>query len=373
MSLAALSPIRKKIDRLDNHILSLLNERLRLVKQIGKLKGQFTLPFYDPSREKKIIARLRRKNSGPLTDEALRRIFGELFSAARNMVRPLRVAYLGPGGTFTEQAARQHFGSAPQFVPMSTIAEIFEEVEDGRVDYGVTPVENSAEGMVTHTLDALIRSNLYVVAEEHLRVRLALLSRTSRLGDIREIYSHTHGLALASAWISRHLPSALLHEVTSTGAAAQMARARRRTAAVASEIAAGAYGLKILATGIDSTRQNQTRFLVLGKTISPRSGADKTSIAFSLKDRVGALNRVLTCFARHRINLTRIESRPARSTRGRTATVRRPAIRSPFEYVFFVDFLGHVEDPPVRKAVASVRAECEELRMFGSFPRNPAL
>lgn len=369
MSLSALAPLRQKIDRLDTQILSLLNERLRLVGQITRLKGRYAMPSYDPTREKKIFERLRKRNPGPLTDEALRRIFSELVSASRNLVRTLRVAYLGPRWTFTEQAARHHFGSATTYVPMSTISEIFSEVEDGRVDYGVTPVENSNEGAVTHTLDALLLSNLHIVAEESLRVRLSLLSKSSRLKDISDVYSHAHGLAQAAPWLARHLPYARKHEVVSTGAAAKLVRDRKRAAAIASDLAAGAYNLKILASGIESSRQNLTRFLVIGKNLSPKSGNDKTSLAFYLKDRVGALNRVLRCFARRRINLTRIESRPARPGH---LSDRKAAGRSPFDYVFFVDFLGHVEEPSVRRAVAEVRSECEELRIFGSFPSNPA-
>jgi len=372
MSLSALAPLRQKIDRVDAHILSLLNERLHLVEQVTKLKGRYALPHYDPTREKKIFERLRKQNRGPLTDEALRRIFGELVSASRNLVRTIRVAYLGPRWTFTEQASRLHFGSATTYVPMSSISEIFSEVEDGRVDYGVTPVENSSEGIVTHTLDALLTSNLYIVAEESLRVRLALLSRSAHLKDIRDVYSHAHGLAQAGLWLSRHLPHARKHEVASTGAAAKLVRGKKRAAAIASELAAGAYDLKILSTGIESSRQNLTRFLVIGKNLSPKSGNDKTSIAFYLKDRVGALNHVLHCFARHHINLTRIESRPARATLGQVgqSANRKSSGRNPFDYIFFVDFLGHMDDAPIRKAIAEVRSECEELRIFGSFPCN---
>ena len=375
MSLSALAPLRRKIDRLDAAILSLLNQRLRLVGQIGGIKGRYDLPFYDPTREKKIFERLKKQNHGPLTDDALRRIFGELFSAARNLIRPLKIAYLGPRWTFTEQAASRHFGSAPEYVPMSTISEIFAEVESGRVDYGVTPVENSNEGVMTHTLDALLTSNLFIVAEESLRVRLAVLSRSARLREIRDVYSHAHGLAQAAAWLARHIPQAVTHEVASTGAAAKLVSGKKRAAAIASETAAGAYDLKVLASGIESSRQNLTRFLVLGKNISPKSGNDKTSLAFYLKDRVGVLNHVLQCFARHKINLTRIESRPAKGLRGLTggSTDRKPAGRSPFDYVFFVDFLGHMDDRPVRRALALVRSQCEELRLFGSFPCNSAL
>src|SRR3990167_4774876 len=364
MSLSALVPLRRKIDRVDMQILSLLNDRLRMVREIAKLKGRHALPFYDPTREKKIFERLRRKNHGPLTDEALRRIFSELVSASRNLARPLRIAYLGPRWTFTEQAARAHFGSSTVFVPMSTISAIFSEVEDGRVDYGVTPVENSNEGVVTHTLDALLTSNLYIVAEESLRVRLAVLSKSSRLGRIRDVYSHAHGLAQAKLWIARHLPHARPHEVASTGVAAKLASRRPRGAAIASELAAAAYNLKVLATGVESSRQNLTRFLVIGKSISPKSGKDKTSIAFYLKDRVGALNHVLRCFARHRINLTRIESRPARLGRdGAASSAGRLRSRSPFDYIFFVDFMGHLDDPAARKAIVEVRSQCEELRI----------
>lgn len=368
MTISALSPLRKKIDRLDVTILSLLNDRLRLVGQISKLKGRYALPHYDPTREKKIFERLRKRNSGPLTDEAIHRIFGELFSASRSLLRPLRVAYLGPRWTFTEQAARQRFGSSAEYVPMSGISAIFSEVDDGRADYGVTPVENSNEGIVTHTLDALLTSNLFIVAEESLRVRLALLSKSGRLSDIRDVYSHAHGLAQASVWLARHLPQARRHEVASTGAAASLARGRKRAAAIASESAGRAYDLKILESGIEFARQNLTRFLVLGKSLSPRSGNDKTSIAFYLKDRVGALNHVLRCFARRRINLTRIESRPARA---RTATSGIAGSRRPFDYVFFVDFMGHLEDSAIRKTLAEVRSQCEELRIFGSFSGSP--
>jgi len=371
---AVLAPIRRKIDRLDAQILAWINERLRLVRQIGSLKGQFDLPLYDPTREKKIFDRLRRKNRGPLPDEALRRIFAELFSTSRNLARPQRIAYLGPSGTFTEQAARQHFGSAPDYMSMPTIAAVFSDVEDDRADYGVTPVENSSEGVVNHTMDALLKSNLFIVAEESLRVRLALLSKSSRLDRIREVYSHSHGLAQASQWLARHLPGVRQHEVASTAAAALVVRRHSRAAAIGSEPLASAYGLNILASGIEASRQNRTRFLVLGKSLSPRSGADRTSLAFYLKDRVGALNRVLRIFSQNRINLTRIESRPARSSGGlgRAGIARqRSSVRSPFDYVFFIDFAGHIEDPLVRRALAKVRSECEELRIFGSYPTNP--
>ncbi|MBI4178023.1 prephenate dehydratase [bacterium] len=382
MKLSELTPLRKRIDRLDTHILSLLNDRLRLVRQIGQLKGRYDLPYYDPTREKKIFERLNRRNSGPLSADALRRIFGELFSASRNLERPLRVAFLGPRWTFTEQAARQHFGSAPAYAPVSAIADIFSEVERGDADYGVVPIENSTEGLVSHTFEALLRSPLYVVAEEFIRVRLALLSRAPRLKDIRDVYSHAHGLAQASSWLSRHLPGVRTHEVSSTSAAAKLVRRRKRAAAIASELAARAYELNVLAPSIESSSQNQTRFLILGKSLSPRSGTDKTSLAFVLKDKVGALNHILSHFARRRINLTRIESRPSR----KFSRISRPAAPSAgvsdagrnrhgrnggaFGYIFFVDFLGHMTDPGVRQALARVRTECEELRIFGSFPRS---
>lgn len=365
MKLADLTKLRRRIDRVDTQILSLLNERLRLVGQIGKLKGRYSLPYYDPTREKKIFERLRRRNAGPLTDEALKRIFTELFSASRNLERPLRVAFLGPRWTFTEQASRQHFGSAPAYVPLPAISEIFSEVERGDADYGVVPIENSNEGIVTHTFDALLSSNLFIVAEESLRVRLALLSRSTRLKDIRDVFSHAHGLAQASTWLARHLPNVRPHEVGSTAAAAKLVRGKKRAGAIASELAADAYSLNVLAGGIESSTENRTRFLILGKNISPRSGTDKTSLAFVLKDRVGALNHILGHFARHRINLTRIESRPSSKYAS-----RRARGKNAFGYVFFVDFLGHITDPNVRQALARVRSECEELRIFGSFPCN---
>lgn len=358
-----LAPLRRKIDTLDAQILANINARLRLVAQVSAVKGRFDLPVYDPTREKKIFAELRRRNRGPLTDDAMRRIFGELFSISRNLVRPLRVAYLGPQWTFTAQAARQHFGSACTFVPAPGIQGIFSEVEDDRVDYGVTPVETSDGGVLTHTLDALLSSNLHIVAEESLHVRLALVSRSAQLRDIRDVYSHANGFSQSALWLARHLPHVRRHEVSSTSAAAQIASRRRRSAAICSELAAEAHDLNVLATRIESSRRNITRFLVLGKNISPKSGNDKTSVAFYLKDRVGALNRVLARFARGHINLTRIESRPAKIGPG----------RRPFDYVFFVDLLGHIEDAPVRKAMAEVRSECEEVRIFGSYPSNSPL
>jgi len=351
-----LKNLRQKIDKIDNKILRLLNQRTRAAREIAKLKAKTKQEFYAPHREKKIVDRLLKKNKGPLPNETLRGIFQEILNASRSMQKKLRVAYLGPEATFTHLAAVKNFGRYAAFTPVKSIADVFSEVEKGRSDYGVVPIENSTEGVINHTLDMFVTSELKICSELLLEISHNLLSKASELREIKRIYSHPQAIAQSRNWIEDNLPNAELVETSSTAKAAEMAEKDPESGAIASSLAASLYDLKIIAERIEDNVQNFTRFLVIGKSFPAKSGQDKTSILFSVKDRVGALHDMLTPFRENNINLTKIESRPTK-------------LRA-WEYIFFVDFIGHLEDENVRRALRQLERECLLLKMLGSYPRS---
>jgi chorismate mutase / prephenate dehydratase len=353
---ASIPALRRQIDRIDDQLLRLLNRRARVALAIAEQKARSNSGVYAPAREKGVLARLQRLNRGPLPEPLVRAIFREIISASRSLEQRLRIAYFGPEGTFTHLAARQQFGAAADYLPEASIAEVFHEVENGRADLGVVPVENSTEGMVAHTLDLLAESPLAICAEISLHVRHNLLARPgTTLGDVQCVAAHPQALAQCRRWLAEHMPAAPIEAEASNARAAERARDEPGVAAIAAAAAAETYGLAFLADGIQDEPANLTRFLVLGShDASQASGDDKTSILFSVRDEVGVLARMLRPFAAHGIDLIKIESRPLR---GR-----------PWEYVFFLDLKGHRRERRVQQALGEVTRGALRLKVLGSYP-----
>jgi chorismate mutase / prephenate dehydratase len=346
--------LRIKIDEIDSQILQLLNRRAELAIEIGRIKAEQNLTFHVPQREEQIYARLAASNKGPFPSQALRPVFREVISACLSLEHPHRVAYLGPPATFSHLAAMERFGLSAQFLAMRSIAEVFAEVEKANADYGVVPVENSTEGVVSHTLDMFVDSGLLICGEVVVEATLHLLSRAEGLGEVRQIYSHPHALAEARKWLEQNSPRIPVVETSSTSAAAETAASEPGAAAIASELAASLYGLRVLQRRIEDHPNNLTRFLIIGRKAAEPSAADKTSILFSIKDRVGTLHRMLQPFAEQEINLTKIESRPSK--------------KKVWEYIFYVDFEGHAGEARIQRALEALKDECVFLKVLGSYP-----
>ncbi|MEW6095311.1 MAG: prephenate dehydratase [bacterium] len=347
-----LNKFREKIDEIDDQILELLNRRVEIAKEIGKFKRKRGIEAYQPDREREVYDRLCKKNKGLFPNKTLKVLYREIMSASRAWEEPLKIAYLGPEATFTHQAALEKFGASCEFIPKKSISEIFDEVESGRANYGVVPIENSSEGVITHTLDMFIDSELKICSEIILKISQNLLSN-NHLEDIKRVYYHVQSFAQSRSWLENNLPNVEYIEVSSTAEAARRA-AQENCAAIASELAANIYNLNIVIKGIETGKENYTRFLVIGREVSAPTGNDKTSILFSIKDRVGALHDMLIPFAKHGINLTKIESRPSR--------------KQVWEYIFFLDLQGHVKDENVKEALSELENLCLFLKLLGSYP-----
>jgi chorismate mutase / prephenate dehydratase len=348
--------LRKKIDTVDEQILRLLNERTEAVLKIGKIKATKGEQFYVPNREKAIITNLLKKNKGPLPKEALKEIFREILTTSLSLQKKLKIAYFGPEATFTHLAAIKNFGNQADFIPVKSIADVFEEVENDRADYGVVPIENSTEGIINHTLDMFIDSDLTICSEIMMKISQNLISREKDISKISKIYSHPQPIAQSRNWIEDNLPNAQLFEVASTSVASGLVSKTSGSAAIASKLAASLFKLNILASNIEDKADNMTRFLVIGRSFPETSGDDKTSILFSIKDRVGGLYDMLIPFKKNGINLTKIESRPSK--------------RKAWEYIFFVDFIGHVKNQKVKKALDELAGKCQYLKVLGSYPKS---
>lgn len=355
MAKEKLNELRERIDQIDDQILELLNRRAEVVKEVGRTKVNSSQEFYVPGREQAIFERLTR-NAGPFPVDGVRRVFREIISASLALEQPMKIAYLGPPATFTHQAALRQFGLSAHLVAQKSIPAVFEEVCRGRAPYGVVPVENSTEGVVSHTLDMFIRSELKINAEILLEIEHNLLSLTGRMEDVRKIVSHPQALAQCRQWLEENLPDMALVDVSSTALAAQMAAEDESVAAIAGEVAASLYGLKIVKQKIEDNPNNFTRFLVIGRNIPAPSAQDKTSVMFSVKDEPGILYRMLEPFSKRGINLSKIESRPMK--------------KKAWEYVFFLDMDGHVQDSAVAGAIDELRSCCQELRILGSYSRS---
>src|SRR5262245_5599205 len=345
---------RSRIDDLDNQILNLLNQRAEAARSIGDLKRRQDAPSYVPERESEILRRLTAVNRGPLPGAAVRAVWTEILSGCRALEGPLVVAYLGPRATFTHQAALQRFGSGADYRPVRTIVDVFEEVERGSAHYGVVPVENTTEGAVNVTLDRLAESSAMICGELALDIAQYLLSHAGELGEIKRVLSHPQGLAQCRVWLNQHLPDGPRGEVSSTAGAAEIAAGDRSAAAIASELAGRLYGVPVLRARIEDNRQNSTRFLVIGTQPAGPTGRDKTSILFAMRNEPGTLHGILEPLARLGINLTKIESRPAK--------------RRPWEYVIFVDLEGHRDAAPVAQALEEIGERTLFLRVLGSYP-----
>ncbi len=347
--------LRQEIDAVDDRLLELLNRRAALVIEVGRLKSAKKDDFHVPNREREIYDRLTAGNPGPFPNEGLRSVFREIISASLALEAPMKVAFFGPKATFTHQAAMQQFGLSAELVPQKSIPAVFEEVEKGRAQYGVVPVENSTEGMVSHTLDMFMESDLKINAEVLLEIHHYLLSRTGRLEDIRKVYSHLQPIAQCRSWLAEHLPNVPVVDVASTAVAAQIVSEDYTAAAIASEHAATMYDLKIVWERIEDQVNNFTRFLIIARKLAERSGDDKTSLMFSVKDEVGILYRMLEPFAKRGINLSKIESRPLK--------------KKAWEYIFFLDLMGHIGDPTIAEAVQELKQCCQFVKVLGSYPR----
>ena len=341
--------LRGEIDRLDDELAALVQRRASLAQKIGELKGG--APAYRPERESEILRRIGTK-SGPLAPERLVTVFREIISACRALEQSIRVSYLGPEGTFSEQAVRKHFGRAVEGLASASVDEAFRSAESGSAQFTVVPVENSTEGVVGRTLDLLLATPLRICGEVELRVQQNLLCRTDDMGSIKKIYSHAQSLAQCNGWLSQHLPRAERVPVTSNADAARRAAEEAGAAAVAGEAAAERYGLKVLSKGIEDDPNNTTRFLVLGNLDPAPTGKDRTSLVMSAENKPGAVHALLTPLAKHRVSMTRIESRPSRARL--------------WEYMFFIDVEGHQKDERVAAALAELKAPY--LKILGSYP-----
>ncbi|NLC70631.1 MAG: prephenate dehydratase [Desulfuromonadaceae bacterium] len=354
-----LDNLRQKIDAIDDQILELLNRRSALVIEVGRLKAANGLPFFVPSRERAIYDRLAANNPGPFPSSAIRSVYREIISASLSLEQPLSVAYLGPKATFTQEAAIRQFGLSARFVPAKSIPAVFDEVNRARADYGVVPVENSNEGIVSHTLDMFLDSELKIYAEILLEVTQSLLSLSGRMEDVRKVVSHPHALAQCRNWLEENLPEVPQVDVSSTARAAEMAMEDGDCAALASEMAATLYGLRVVQRKIEDNPNNFTRFLVIARTSPQPSSHDKTSLMFSVRDAPGILCRMLEPFRKRNINLTKIESRPIK--------------KKAWEYVFFLDLEGHLSQPEIAAAVEELRSHCQFVKVLGSYPRTITL
>jgi len=353
-----LSEHRKEIDRIDDEILRLLNIRSKSVIEIGRLKKQQDADanLHTPAREAAIIERLVAQNTGPFPSEGIRPVYREIMSASLSLEGPQKVAYLGPRATFTHMACMQKFGSSAQYIPVHSIKEVFSEVERGRANFGVVPIENTTEGVVNHTLDMFIDSNLLIYGEVLQEVSHHLLSKSGAAEEVKKISSHPHAIAQCRNWLENHMPHVPVSEVASTARAAELCLDDPSIAAIASQLAAELYGLKVIKSRIEDNLNNFTRFLVLSPKAPERTGKDKTSLMLSIKDKVGALYDLLRPFASHGLSMTKIESRPSR--------------RKAWEYIFFVDIEGHIEEDRVKKAVEDITGRCLFMKVLGSYPAH---
>ena len=345
--------LRLEIDALDDELLALLNRRAALAAKIGTLKGG--APAYRPERESQILRRIS-SSPGIVSPEAVAAVFREIISACRGLEEAIRVAYLGPEGTFSEQAVRKHFGRTVEAQPVASVDEAFRSAESGATQFSVVPVENSTEGAVGRTLDLLLQTPLRICGEVELRVQQYLLSLTKNISSVRKIYSHSQSLAQCNGWLDKNLPGVARIPVTSNAEAARRAAKEKGTAAIAGAAAGERYGLKALARSIEDSPDNTTRFLVLGKLEPAPTGRDRTSLVMSAQNRPGAVHGLLTPLAESGVSMTRIESRPSRA---------RPAL---WEYVFYIDIEGHQQDARVARAIAALAQRAPFLKVLGSYP-----
>ncbi|MFC3551815.1 prephenate dehydratase [Lysobacter cavernae] len=351
-----LAMLRDRIDGIDRHIQELIVERAQFANQVGKAKGKLAaaVDYYRPEREAQVLRRVVDRNDGPLNDDVLVRLFREIMSACLAQQEPLKIGFLGPEGTHSQQAVFKHFGHSIHGLPLGSIEEVFQEVEAGNADFGVVPVENSTQGTIQSTLDMFLTSKLKICGEVELRVHQHLLSRSGRIEDIERVYSHPQSFAQCKAWLRQYLPKAEKIAVASNAEAARRARSSDDAAAIAGISAANVYGLKSIAGPIEDRPDNTTRFLVIGRELFSTSGNDRTSLLIFIKDQPGALYHVLAPFAKHGLSMNRIESRP-----GHTGL---------WQYAFFIDVGGHVQEEAMRHALDELADYAQQVKVLGSYP-----
>ncbi len=354
---AQLKAIRERIDSIDTQIQDLINARAKAAGDVASIKlGAGGDPvFYRPEREAQVLRLVKSRNQGPLNDEEMARLFREIMSACLALEYPQNIAFLGPEGTFTQAAALKHFGHSVTTLPVDAISDVFQEVEAGNCHYGVVPVENSTEGIISHTLDMFLNSPLQICGEVTLRIHQNLLSLAGKLGAVERVYSHQQSLAQCRGWLDRHLPNAEQIAVGSNAEAAKLAGQETSAAAIAGETAGEIYALDMLAHDIEDEPGNTTRFLIIGRQRVPLSGDDKTSLLISTKNKAGGLHKLLEPLAAHGVSMTRIESRPSR--------------RGMWDYVFFIDVDGHREEPKVVIALAALEEAAGLYKILGSYPK----
>jgi len=351
-----LQQIRERIDSLDLQIQDLINQRAEAAQEVARVKRAEDQDafFYRPEREAQVLATVKERNLGPVGDEEMTRLFREIMSTCLALEQPLRIAFLGPQGTFTQSAALKHFGHSVETVAMASIPDIFRDVESGACHYGVVPVENSTEGVISHTLDMFLNSGLQICGEVTLRIHHHLMSKGKDLSKITKVYSHQQSLAQCRLWLDRNLHRAEQHSVGSNAEAARLACDDPQSAAIAGEMAADIYSLDLLAESIEDEPDNTTRFLIIGRQSVSASGNDKTTLLLSARNVAGSLNTLLRPLAEHGISMTRIESRPSR--------------RGTWDYVFFIDIHGHRDDPNLSQAMEELRADASLFKVLGSYP-----
>ncbi len=350
-----LDDIRTQIDAIDRQLLDLLTQRADLVHEVGVVKKRDSLQIYAPEREEALLRRLVEMNQGRLPEKSIRAIYREIMSAALALEDDLKIAYLGPEGTWTHQAAIKKFGHSVDYAPQPNFADVFDQVARRRASYGVVPIENSTEGAVSHTLDLFVDSPLHICAQILLRIENGLMAAIPR-EEIKTLYSHPQVFGQCRSWLLKNFPDADLVEVSSTTKAAQLARdqAAEGAAALGGALAAEMYGLTLLEESIQDRATNTTRFLVIGEKTCPPTGNDRTSILFAIHDRPGSLVKALQAFDQFHINMSKIESRPSK--------------RKDWEYIFYVDLAGHVEDPKVAEALRELEGHCSLVKVLGSYP-----
>jgi chorismate mutase/prephenate dehydratase len=352
-----LDEVRQKIDALDAKIQALISDRARLAWAVRESKGQLknAVDYYRPEREAQVLRAVRERNQGPISDAEMLRLFREIMSVCLAQQEPLKIAYLGPEGTFTQQAVNQHFGHSVQALGVTGIDDVFAQVESSEADFGVVPVENSNQGIVSHTLDRFVDSDLKICGEIEMAIHHNLLSQAPSLAQIERVYSHQQSLSQCKNWIRQHLPLAECIAVSSNAEAARRVRHSPDAAAISSKSAADIYGVPILFARIEDRADNATRFLVIGRQLLTPSGDDKSSLLLAGDEGPGALHSLLSPLANHSLNMNRIESRPARAGR--------------WSYVFFIDVDGHAETEPLKSALAEMQNQASLTRVLGSYPK----
>ncbi len=346
--------LRNKINYIDIKILNLLNQRAMIAKKIGEIKKNNGDYIYSPGREKAVINRIMSLNKGPIKNNEIKDIFINIMQACRIQQKVLSIAYFGAEASYTHLAALKIFGSGNKFVSKDTITDVFYDIEKDIIEFGVVPVENTTEGVVSHTLDMFLETNLYICGELNMKISHCLVSRLKDIKKIKTIYSHPQAIAQCRNYLYKNFKFVKIIESSSTSQAAKLAKKDKYSAAISSEVAAKIYDLNIISKNIEDLDENYTRFIVIGKHLAEHSGSDKTSIAFTLKDKSGILHDALTPFKKYKINLSKIESRPYK--------------KHPWEYVFFVDFVGHIKEKKVLCAIKELNDMCTYYKFLGSYP-----